>query len=72
MYSFGSPTGCHPVTSREIIQELEADGWTLKAVRGSHHQFVHPVKPGKVTVPHPAKDLKLGTVNSVRRQAGLK
>jgi len=51
---------------------LEEDGWGLKAIKGDHHQFVHPQKPGKVTVPHPAKDLKKGTVNSILRQAGLK
>jgi len=51
---------------------LKEDGWRLRAVKGDHHQFVHPGKPGKVTVPHPAKDLKKGTVNSILRQAGLK
>lgn len=60
------------MTSREIIQMLEKDGWQLKAVKGDHHQFVHPSKRGKVTVPHPAKDLKKGTVGSILRQAGLK
>jgi predicted RNA binding protein YcfA (HicA-like mRNA interferase family) len=60
------------VSSRELIRLLTNDGWTLKAVKGDHHQFAHPKKPGKVTVPHPVKDLKLGTVNSVLRQAGLK
>jgi len=51
---------------------LEEDGWRLKAVKGDHHHFIHPRKPGKITVPHPAKDLKKGTVNSIFRQAGLK
>ena len=58
--------------SREIIRLLTADGWTLKAIKGDHHHFVHPSKPGKVTVPHPAKDLKKGTVGSILRQAKLK
>ncbi|MBI2423454.1 MAG: type II toxin-antitoxin system HicA family toxin [Candidatus Hydrogenedentes bacterium] len=58
--------------SRTIIQILKGDGWQLKAVKGDHHHFDHPIKPGKVTVPHPAKDLKKGTVNSILRQAGLK
>lgn len=57
--------------SREIIREIEEDGWKLAGVSGSHHQFKHPVKPGKVTVPHPKKDLSIGTVKSIRRQAGL-
>jgi predicted RNA binding protein YcfA (HicA-like mRNA interferase family) len=40
--------------------------------RGSHHQFKHPTKPGRVTVPHPKRDLPIGTVRSIFRQAGLK
>lgn len=58
--------------SRQVIRLLEADGWYLKAVKGDHHQFVHRQKPGKVTVPHPAKDIKAGTLNSILRQAELK
>ena len=58
-------------TSREIIKELKEDGWTLVAVRGSHHQFKHPTKQGRVTVPHPNKDLPTGTIRSIYRQAGL-
>ncbi len=60
------------MTSREVIRILEEHGWKLKAVKGDHHHFYHPDRPGKVTVPHPAKDLKKGTVNSILRQAGLK
>lgn len=58
--------------SMELIKMLERDGWQQVAVRGSHHQFKHPVKPGRVTVPHPKKDLPTGTVNSILKQAGLK
>jgi len=43
------------ITSRALIKILEKDGWRLVAVVGSHHQFEHPTKPGKVTVPHPKK-----------------
>jgi predicted RNA binding protein YcfA (HicA-like mRNA interferase family) len=57
--------------SREIIKALKADGWKLVAVRGSHHQFTRSKKPGRVTVPHPKKDLTTGTVRSIYRQAGL-
>ena len=60
------------VSSREIIRDLLADGWFEVAQRGSHVQFKHPTKPGRVTVPHPKKDLPHGTVSSIRRQAGLK
>lgn len=58
--------------SRSLIKLLEADGWTLVAVRGSHHQYKHPSKPGRVTVPHPKKDLAKGTESSILKQAGLK
>ena len=58
--------------SRSLIKLLEADGWTLVAVRGSHHQYKHPLKLGRVTVPHPKKDLAKGTENSILKQAGLK
>jgi predicted RNA binding protein YcfA (HicA-like mRNA interferase family) len=43
--------------SRELIKLLQADGWRLQRTRGSHHQIVHPTKVGKITVPHPKKDL---------------
>lgn len=57
---------------RDLIKLVEADGWKLKNTVGSHRQFVHPAKPGKVTVAgHPSKDLALGTVRSILRQAKL-
>ncbi|MEG0246061.1 MAG: type II toxin-antitoxin system HicA family toxin [Pseudomonas sp.] len=56
--------------SREVIQIIEADGWY--EVKGSHHQFRHPVKRGRVTVPHPKSDLPKGTVHNILKQAGLK
>jgi predicted RNA binding protein YcfA (HicA-like mRNA interferase family) len=52
---------------------LNADGWSLVATRGSHRQFKHATKPGRVTVPgKPSDDLALGTLNSILKQAGLK
>ena len=62
----------HIMKSADLIRMLKADGWELVHTVGSHHQFRHPVKPGKVTVPHPKKDLPKGTVNSVLKQAQLK
>jgi predicted RNA binding protein YcfA (HicA-like mRNA interferase family) len=59
-------------TSRELIRMIEADGWVLVGVKGDHHQFKHPAKPGRVTIPHPRKDMPIGTANSVLKQAGLK
>jgi predicted RNA binding protein YcfA (HicA-like mRNA interferase family) len=60
------------VSSREVIAKLQADGWQRVGQRGSHVQFKHPVKPGRVTVPHPKRDLPIGLVRSVERQARLK
>ncbi|WP_018130581.1 type II toxin-antitoxin system HicA family toxin [Effusibacillus pohliae] len=58
-------------SSRELIKLIEADGWYLVAVAGSHHQYKHPTKPGRVTIPHPKKDLPIKTVKSILKQAGL-
>jgi predicted RNA binding protein YcfA (HicA-like mRNA interferase family) len=52
---------------------LSEDGWFLMATRGSHRQFKHPLKPGRVTVAgKPSEDLAPGTLNSILKQAGLK
>jgi predicted RNA binding protein YcfA (HicA-like mRNA interferase family) len=60
------------VSSREVIRRLNEDGWKLARVEGSHHHYRHPTKPGVVTVPHPKKDLKKGTLASIERQAQIK
>ena len=58
---------------REIIRLLEADGWYLATMRGSHRQFKHPVKPGRATVAgKPSADVAPGTLISILKQAGLK
>lgn len=58
---------------REVLRMLRDDGWVLAATRGSHRQYKHPTKPGRVTVPgKPSDDLAPGTLNSVLKQAGLK
>ena len=57
----------------EILTILRRDGWMLVTTRGSHRQFKHPSKPGRVTVPgKPSKDLHPATLNSILKQAGLK
>jgi predicted RNA binding protein YcfA (HicA-like mRNA interferase family) len=56
--------------SRKLIGLLERDGWYLVEVRGDPHQFKHATRPGRVTVPHPNKDIAIGTLRSVYRQAG--
>jgi predicted RNA binding protein YcfA (HicA-like mRNA interferase family) len=58
--------------SREVMRRLKAAGWEVVAIKGSHHQFRHPARPGRVTVPHPEKDLPIGTLRSIERQSGLK
>ncbi|MBC7135790.1 type II toxin-antitoxin system HicA family toxin [Oceanibaculum nanhaiense] len=60
------------MNSREIIHRLEREGWREVARKGSHVQFKHPVRPGRVTVPHPKKDIPAGTLRSIERQSGLK
>ena len=57
--------------SADLIRELTAAGWVLDRVRGSHHVFKHPNRPGPVVVPHPKKDLGTGLVAAIRKQAGL-
>jgi predicted RNA binding protein YcfA (HicA-like mRNA interferase family) len=59
------------VDSREIVKALEAGGWILKRITGSHYHYVHPTKSGLATVPHPKKDLPVGTVKAIERQSGL-
>jgi predicted RNA binding protein YcfA (HicA-like mRNA interferase family) len=58
-------------SSYELIRILETDGWCFHKANGSHHHFVHPSKKGKVTIPHPKKDLPSKTVKSILRQAGI-
>ncbi len=54
--------------SRDIIRRLEKDGFALAAVRGSHHRYRH--EDGRaVSVPHPRRDIPVGTVASIYRQA---
>jgi predicted RNA binding protein YcfA (HicA-like mRNA interferase family) len=55
----------------EILELLKEDGWYLVATRGSHRQFKHPVKQGRVTVAgKPSDDVSPGTKNSIFKQAG--
>jgi predicted RNA binding protein YcfA (HicA-like mRNA interferase family) len=55
---------------REAIQLIETDGWYLLVTKGSHRQYKHPKKPGRVTIAgHPSDDLAPGTLNSILKQA---
>jgi len=59
------------MSAKEVVRRLNADGWTVKRRGpGDHVQFVHPTKPGKVTVDMGARDVPIGTLRSVFRQAG--
>jgi predicted RNA binding protein YcfA (HicA-like mRNA interferase family) len=60
------------VTSKEILKRLEAAGWYEVAQVESHKQFKHTEKSGRVTVPHPTKDIPVGTLISIEKQSGLK
>ena len=58
-------------SSREVIQLLLEDGWYLVNTVGSHHQYKHPTKKGRVTVKHPDKDIPLPPLRSIERQSRL-
>ncbi|MDZ4805911.1 MAG: type II toxin-antitoxin system HicA family toxin [Candidatus Eisenbacteria bacterium] len=58
---------------RDLLRQLEDDGWQVVRMRGSHRQLKHSSKPGTVTVAgKPGIDVPVGTLNAVLRQAGLK
>ncbi|MDI6710422.1 MAG: type II toxin-antitoxin system HicA family toxin [Bacillota bacterium] len=58
---------------RDILKLLREDGWYQVAQEGSHRQFKHPTKPGRVTVAgHPGDDIPPGTLNNILIQAKLK
>ena len=57
---------------QEIERIILNDGWKLKAVRGSHHQYIHASKPGKVTIPYHKGDIAPVIIKSILKQAGLK
>jgi predicted RNA binding protein YcfA (HicA-like mRNA interferase family) len=59
-------------SSHEVISILKKDGWFEVDCVGSHHQFKHPEKKGRTTVPHPKKDLTRKTLDSIERQSGLR
>jgi predicted RNA binding protein YcfA (HicA-like mRNA interferase family) len=61
------------VKVRDVIKRLEAEGWYRVKSRGSHRQYKHPEKPGRVTIAgKPSDDLAPGTLNSIFKQAGWK
>ncbi len=58
---------------RDVIKKMERDGWVYIETKGSHRQYKHPVKKGRVTIAgHPWEEMPPGTFRSVLKQAGLK
>ncbi|MDY7579070.1 type II toxin-antitoxin system HicA family toxin [Herbaspirillum sp. RTI4] len=60
------------MNSAYLIKRLEQNGWVRRGVKGSHHIYTHPDRSGHITVPHPKKDLGIGLVQKLLKQAGLK
>ena len=60
------------MNSKDLINQLEAAGWLLRGVKGSHHIFTHPARGGHITVPYPKRDLGVGLAQKLLKQAGLK
>lgn len=56
---------------RELEKILLEDGWYQVKQKGSHHQYKHPVKRGKVTIPEHGGDINIDTVKSIKRQTGI-
>lgn len=61
----------HTMNSADIVRQLKRAGWVLRGVKGSHHIYTHPDKPGHISVPHPKKDLGIGLVHKLLKHAGL-
>ena len=60
------------MNNAELIKQMERAGWVLRGVKGSHHIFTHPERPGHLSVPHPRKDMGVGLTQKLLKQAGLK
>jgi predicted RNA binding protein YcfA (HicA-like mRNA interferase family) len=61
------------VKVRDVIRLIEGDGWQKVVTEGSHRQYKHLTKPGRITISgHPGDEMPKGTLASVKRQAGLK
>jgi predicted RNA binding protein YcfA (HicA-like mRNA interferase family) len=56
---------------RDVEEMIRADGWTFKTAKGSHYQYIHPTKPGKVTIPYHSGDIAAIIIKSILKQAAL-
>ncbi|THB62860.1 MAG: addiction module toxin, HicA family [Desulfovibrio sp.] len=59
------------MSSREVIRRLQAAGWRHARTRGSHWVFQHDEVPGRVVVPHPKRDIPIGTLRAIERASGV-
>src|SRR5438477_354409 len=72
-FFYGVAYHVHTVKVRDVLKLLRNDGWVLVTTAGSHRQFKHPTKSGRVTVAgHPSDDLHPKTLKSILTQAGMK
>jgi predicted RNA binding protein YcfA (HicA-like mRNA interferase family) len=55
--------------SQKLIQRLLKDGWYLRGIRGSHHIVKHPLQSGLIVIPHPRKDMPIGLLKAILKQA---
>ncbi len=60
------------MNSREVIKAIEAAGWFKGGQKGSHVQLRHAVRSGRVTVPHPKRDLAIKTLINIENQSGVR
>lgn len=58
-------------SSTEVLRMLKKDGWYEVGCNGDHHQLKHPIKPGRVTLTHPRKDIPIGTLKNISKQSGI-
>lgn len=58
------------MNSKQLIKKLKAEGWVNVGGKGDHEKFKHADKKGHVVLPHPRKDLPMGTLRNIYRQAG--
>lgn len=61
-----------PMNSKEVIKKIVAEGWEHVRTTGDHWHFRHASRPGTCTVPHPKKDMPLGTLKSIEKQSGVR
>ena len=59
------------MTFKELEKLLLNDGWSFKGAKGSHYQYIHPNKKGKITIPRHGGDINIKTAKTILKQAGI-